>query len=344
MAGKETCCLCSSAVSQGTWKTKRRKVTGESSKLTMKVLDTLSKRLYCRKFSCCIKDITNAYFCHKCRSLAQGLANLMTKMKSTENLLIPMIVKLFESIDSVSAMERKRKNYDNVLATKSRRISGEVIDEIQRENILLQKEGDKEVMQLMEEEGELFHREETQLLEEEGESEVILVVEGEGELLHREESQLEEEEGEREAMLLVEGEGELFHREEIQSLEEEGKSEVILVVEGEGELLHREESQLEEEEGEREVMLLVEGEGELLNREESQLEEEEEREVMQLVEGEGEVLHIEESELEEEESEVMQFVEREEEILQREEVPLMEDREVLSDKDDSEPSISVSKC
>ena len=175
-------------------------------------------------------------------------------MKSTEKLLIPMIVKLFESIDSGLAMERKRKTCE--LATKCRRISGEVIDEIQRENILLEKEGDKEVMQLMEEEGELFHREETQSLE-------------------------------------------------------EGEREVILVVEGEGEPLHREESQLEEEEGEREVMPLVEGEGELLNREESQ---------------------------------AMQYEEREEEILQREDIPLMEDREVLSDKDDSEPSVSVSKC
>ena len=256
MAGQESCCLCSSAVSQGTWKIKRRKVAGESSKLTMKVLDTLSKRLYCRNFSCCIKDITSAYFCHKCRSLAEGLATLMEKMKSTEKLLIPMIVKLFESIDSGLAMERKRKTCDHVLATKCRRISGEVIDEIQRENILLEKEGDKEVMQLMEEEGELFHREETQSLE-------------------------------------------------------EGEREVILVVEGEGEPLHREESQLEEEEGEREVMPLVEGEGELLNREESQ---------------------------------AMQYEEREEEILQREEIPLIEDREVLSDKDDSEPSVSVSKC
>ena len=69
--------------------------------------------------------------CTKLKSLAEGLDNLITKIRSTENLFISMIVELFET---GSSMERKRKNYDNVLATKSRRISGEVIDEIQREN------------------------------------------------------------------------------------------------------------------------------------------------------------------------------------------------------------------
>ena len=74
-------------------------------------------------------------------------------------------------------------------------------------------------MHLMEEEGEIFHREVAQSLEEEEDREVMPLVEGEGELLDSEESQLGEEE-EREVMQLVEGEREVLHIEECE-LEEE---------------------------------------------------------------------------------------------------------------------------
>ena len=42
----EECFLCSEDVSSGTWKTKRRKMTGNAAKLAVQIIDTLATRSF----------------------------------------------------------------------------------------------------------------------------------------------------------------------------------------------------------------------------------------------------------------------------------------------------------
>ena len=56
----ETCCLCSSNVSSGTMKTKRRKVIGEATRLAVEVIDNLAKRSFMKTLSSTVGS--NAYY------------------------------------------------------------------------------------------------------------------------------------------------------------------------------------------------------------------------------------------------------------------------------------------
>jgi hypothetical protein len=85
----ERCCLCSADVSNGSFKIKRRRVFGEASKSTLEVFDSLALQHFNQTLSVTVDK--DAFFCHKCRCLADSFVSLVDKVRHTEKNLIEMI-------------------------------------------------------------------------------------------------------------------------------------------------------------------------------------------------------------------------------------------------------------
>ena len=85
----ERCYLCSSDISAGTSKAKRRRLLGEASKVALEILDSLSMRKYGRRFVC--HTHKDAYLCHKCKTKAELFGALLKKTKLAEEELVNII-------------------------------------------------------------------------------------------------------------------------------------------------------------------------------------------------------------------------------------------------------------
>ena len=84
----ERCYLCSSDISAGTSKAKRR-LLGEASKVALYILDSLSMRKYGKRFVC--HTHKDAYLCHKCKTKAELFGALLKKTKLAEEELVNII-------------------------------------------------------------------------------------------------------------------------------------------------------------------------------------------------------------------------------------------------------------
>ena len=86
----ERCCLCSTDVSVGTNKTKRRKLRGEASKVALEIIDSVSIRHFGRTFSCFVQN-QDTYLCHKCKAKAEAYGALLNKIRLSEEELTNVI-------------------------------------------------------------------------------------------------------------------------------------------------------------------------------------------------------------------------------------------------------------
>uniref|UniRef100_A0A1X7SEK7 ZAD domain-containing protein n=1 Tax=Amphimedon queenslandica TaxID=400682 RepID=A0A1X7SEK7_AMPQE len=90
----EKCCLCSSDVSRGTSKTKRRKLHGDACKVALHILDSVAVRHYGRNFSNLVHanpQCQDSYLCHKCKAKAEAFQALLSKVTYAEGDIINII-------------------------------------------------------------------------------------------------------------------------------------------------------------------------------------------------------------------------------------------------------------
>ena len=92
----ERCCLCSTDVSVGTNKTKRRKLHGEASKVALEIIDSVSIRHFGRTFSCFVQN-QDTYLCHKCKAKAEAYGALLKKIRLSEEELVNVIGSIIRS-------------------------------------------------------------------------------------------------------------------------------------------------------------------------------------------------------------------------------------------------------
>ena len=88
------CFLCNADISQGSMKTKRKRLSGESAKKAVGVLDELSAASYGRKISL-IFDKHQDYICHKCQRKAEGLPDLQKKVENEKKEITDLISRYF---------------------------------------------------------------------------------------------------------------------------------------------------------------------------------------------------------------------------------------------------------
>lgn len=114
MSGEE-CCFCHSDVSSGTLKAKRIRINGNAAKVAMDVINSLTLKFYGLNLSDKVHSQA-AYFCHKCRSKAEGFAALVKKLQSEETELKEMIRSVLDKCDR----GRKRQTTENTPTRRSR--------------------------------------------------------------------------------------------------------------------------------------------------------------------------------------------------------------------------------
>ena len=76
------CCLCFTEVTSHTMKSKRIRVHGDAAKMSVDVINSLALRYFGISFS--MATTSEAFFCHKCRAEAEGLASLTEKIQIVE--------------------------------------------------------------------------------------------------------------------------------------------------------------------------------------------------------------------------------------------------------------------
>ena len=104
------CFLCESDVSEGTSKSKRRRLLGESAKKAVSILDELSTSSYGRKFSECVDENLVTYVCHKCCKQIESLPGLLEKAYSERGNILKMMQK---HLSAPTCTRRKRRHEDD---------------------------------------------------------------------------------------------------------------------------------------------------------------------------------------------------------------------------------------
>uniref|UniRef100_A0A1X7UNR5 Uncharacterized protein n=1 Tax=Amphimedon queenslandica TaxID=400682 RepID=A0A1X7UNR5_AMPQE len=109
----EECCLCYSNVSSGTLRPKRISINGNAAKVVMDVLNSLTLKFLGLKLS--NRFNSQAFFCHKCRSMAEGFAALVIKLQSEETEFKEVIKAVLDKYD-----RGRKRQVDNAPRRRSR--------------------------------------------------------------------------------------------------------------------------------------------------------------------------------------------------------------------------------
>jgi hypothetical protein len=88
----DKCCLCLIDVSEGTFFTKRRKIMGAAAANAVKIIDELSVKNFRKKFSLAVDK--SSVICHKCKSKAEELPNLIKKAENARENLTELVRKV----------------------------------------------------------------------------------------------------------------------------------------------------------------------------------------------------------------------------------------------------------
>ena len=96
---EEKCCLCYTELTSRTMKSKRIRVHGDAAKMSVDVINSLALRYFGISFSM-MATTSEAFFCHKCRAKAEGLAALTQKVQSVEKDLASAIRVVFDKLQA----------------------------------------------------------------------------------------------------------------------------------------------------------------------------------------------------------------------------------------------------
>ena len=103
---EEKCCLCYTEVTSRTMKSKRIRVHGDAAKMSVDVINSLALRYFGISFSM-MATTSEAFFCHKCRAKAEGLAALTQKLvQSVEKDLASAIRVVFDKLQAADHCKR----------------------------------------------------------------------------------------------------------------------------------------------------------------------------------------------------------------------------------------------
>ena len=128
---EEKCCLCCTEVTSRTMKSKRIRVHEDAARMSLDVINSLALRYFGISFSM-MATTSEAFFCHKCRAKAEGLAALTQKVQSVEKNLASAICVVFNKLQAADHCKRSLPEPD-VLAdapTNKRRKNNEGVEPV----------------------------------------------------------------------------------------------------------------------------------------------------------------------------------------------------------------------